>query len=38
MGFSDLEMLVNADMFERGYNPSLLSDIEEYWEVMLHGY
>jgi len=37
MNFSDLEMLVNADMYEKGYDPALLDDIEEYWEVV-YGY
>jgi hypothetical protein len=32
MNFSDLELLVQADMFERGYDPSLKEEIQCYWE------
>lgn len=38
MNFSDLELLVNTDMFERGYNPANVDDIEEYWEDYFNGY
>jgi hypothetical protein len=38
MAFSDLELLVNADMFERGYDPANMDDVEEYWEDYLYGY
>lgn len=37
MNFSELEQMVMADMFEKGYNPALLDDIEEYWENHLNG-
>jgi hypothetical protein len=34
---SDLEMLVEHDMYEHGYDPASIEDIEEYWEDMLNG-
>ena len=34
---SDLEMLVEYDMYELGYDPSVLADIEDYWEMVLNG-
>lgn len=34
---SDLEMLVEYDMYESGYDPSNQNDIKEYWEMMLNG-
>jgi hypothetical protein len=38
MNFSDLEQMVMADMYEQGYNPAVLDEIEEYWEKYLNGY
>ena len=32
---SDLEFLVEYDMYESGYDPSNLDDIKLYWEMML---
>jgi hypothetical protein len=32
---SDLEMLVEYDMYENGFDPSNPEDIREYWEMML---
>ena len=36
MNKSDLELLVEYDMYEKGYDPSSVTDIEEYWEVVLN--
>lgn len=35
MNYSDLEMLVMTDMFENGYDPASITDVELYWEEML---
>ena len=32
---SDLEMLVNNDMYELGFDPTDQNDIMTYWEMML---
>ena len=32
---SELEMLVEYDMYTLGYDPSKLEDINRYWEFML---
>jgi hypothetical protein len=37
MDFSDLELLVMNDMYELGYDPSLVADVNLYWETMLNG-
>ena len=34
---SDLEILVEKDMADRGYNPRSLEAIEKYWEWYFHG-
>ena len=33
---SDLELLVDFDMYENGYDPSVKEDIKEYWEILLN--
>ena len=38
MAFSDLELLVMADMYENGYDPASSDDINEYWEDQLNDY
>lgn len=37
MFYSDLELMVNADMFELGYNSASPEHIKAYWEMMLNG-
>jgi hypothetical protein len=32
---SELETLVNYDMYKLGYDSSLVSDIKAYWESLL---
>jgi len=32
---SDLELLVEYDMYENGFDPSNLDDIKEYWRTRL---
>ena len=34
---SDLEIMVECDMFECGYNPTNQEAIKLYWEMMLNG-
>jgi hypothetical protein len=34
---SDLEFLVEYDMYELGYDPSNKDHIKQYWEMMLNG-
>jgi hypothetical protein len=34
---SDLELLVMADMYDNGYDPSSKEDIESYWKELLNG-
>jgi len=34
---SDLELLVENDMYEQGYDPMSKDDIEEYWKDLLNG-
>lgn len=34
---SDLELLVESDMYELGFDPSNITDIKEYWEHLLNG-
>lgn len=36
MAFSDLEMLVMADMYDKGYDPAFPEDVEEYWKDLLN--
>lgn len=36
MNYSDLELLVNADMYDRGYNSASIEAIKAYWEMMLN--
>ena len=36
MYYSDLELMVNADMYDRGYNSAHPDDIKAYWETMLN--
>ena len=33
--FSDLELLVMADMYERGYDPANPAAVKKYWEMLL---
>lgn len=33
----DLELLVEYDMYDRGYDPSNKDHIKQYWEMMLNG-
>ena len=33
--YSDLETLVNFDMYAKGFDHTIVEDIEKYWEVML---
>ena len=33
---SDLELLVEFDMYESGYNPADQHDIKQYWEKLLN--
>lgn len=35
MPFSDLELLVMADMYDNGYDPSDPEDVKLYWESIL---
>lgn len=35
---SDLELLVDYDMYELGFDPSSREDVKEYWEIMLNDY
>ena len=35
---SDLEMLVEFDMYDKGYDPANQQHINDYWEEMLNGY
>ena len=37
MLFSDLELMVQADMFEQGFDPANHEDIKYYWEMVLNG-
>jgi hypothetical protein len=37
MFFSDLETMVNADMFDLGYDSRNVEHIKIYWEMMLNG-
>ena len=32
---SDLELLVEYDMYELGFDPSNYEDVKRYWELML---
>lgn len=34
---SDLELLVDYDMFDLGFDPSNPTDVKKYWEIMLNG-
>jgi hypothetical protein len=34
---SDLELLVEYDMYELGYDPTKKQDIKDYWEHLLNG-
>lgn len=34
---SDLELLVEFDMYEQGYDPASQNDVEEYWKDLLDG-
>ena len=35
--YSDLELLVMADMIDEGFNPTTPQAIKTYWEIMLDG-
>lgn len=34
---SDLELLIEYDMYELGYDPANKTDVKHYWEMMLDG-
>lgn len=36
MTFSDLELMVQYDMYINGYDPSNIEDIKEYWKERLN--
>jgi len=33
---SNLELLVEYDMYEQGYDPTSIDDIKEYWKGLLN--
>ena len=34
---SNLELLVEYDMYELGFDPANYNDVKLYWEIMLNG-